>query len=262
MTTFLGVPIRVRGEVFGNLYLTEKRGGDVFTDVDEELVVGLAAAAGIAIQNARLHERLAEAALLEERERIARDLHDKIIQRLFATGLTLQGASRLSVRPEVTSRLQQAVLDLDDTVREIRTTIFQLETARLPRRSSLRQEVLDLTEQLAGSLGFPPDVRFDGPVDTLVGSELREAVLAVLREALTNVARHAGATRCAVELAAGEALTLEVVDDGVGPAGGGSTGGGLGLPNLRARAERLSGGCSMDPAPDGGTRLVWTVPLG
>jgi signal transduction histidine kinase len=261
MTTFLGVPIRVRGEVFGNLYLTEKRGGEVFTDVDEELVVGLAAAAGIAIQNARLHERLAEATLLEERERIARDLHDKVIQRLFATGLTLQGASRLSVRPEVTSRLQQAVLDLDDTVREIRTTIFQLETARLPRRSSLRQEVLELTEELGASLGFSPGVRFDGPVDTLVGGELREAVLAVLREGLTNVARHAGATRCDVGLAAREALTLEVVDDGVGPGGSTSTDGGRGLPNLQARAERLGGSCAVEPGPAGGARLVWTVPL-
>jgi GAF domain-containing protein len=145
MTTFLGVPVRVRGEVFGNLYLTEKRRGEVFTDVDEELVVGLAGAAGIAIQNARLHQRLQEATLLEERDRIARDLHDKVIQRLFATGLTLQGAARLSVRPEVASRLEQAVLDLDDTVREIRTTIFQLETSHRGRRPGLRADVLDLT---------------------------------------------------------------------------------------------------------------------
>ena len=263
MTTFLGVPIRVRGEVFGNLYLTEKRGGEVFTDVDEELVVGLAGAAGIAIQNARLHERLAEATLLEERDRIARDLHDKVIQRLFATGLTLQGAARLSVRPEVASRLEQAVVDLDDTVREIRTTIFQLETARIARRRSLRSEVLDLTEELGRSLGFSPGVRFEGPVDTLVGAELREPVLTVLREALTNVARHAGATRADVAVSAGDELVVEVVDDGRGPDGVRSEdGGGHGLPNLRARARRLGGSCEVGAGPNGGTRLVWMVPLG
>jgi signal transduction histidine kinase len=262
MTTFLGVPIRVRGEVFGNLYLTEKRDNQVFTDVDEELVVALASAAGIAIQNARLHERLAEATLLEERERIARDLHDKVIQRLFATGLTLQGAARLSVRPEVASRLEQAVVDLDDTVREIRTTIFQLETTRLTWRRGLRQEVLDLTEDLGRSLGFSPGVRFEGPVDTLVGGDLREPVLAVLREALTNVARHAGATRADVNVAAGDTLVVEVRDDGRGPGGGSvEDGGGHGLPNLRARAERLGGTFHLGAGPTGGTRLVWTVPL-
>jgi len=262
MTTFLGVPIRVRGEVFGNLYLTEKRGGEVFTDVDEELVVGLAGAAGIGIQNARLHQRLAEATLLEERERIARDLHDKVIQRLFATGLTLQGAARLSVRPEVASRLEQAVVDLDDTVREIRTTIFQLEATRLPRRRSLRQEVLDLTEELARTLGLSPGVRFEGPVDTLVRPGLHEPVLVVLREALTNVARHAGATSADIALSVGEELVLKVVDDGRGPDGeGAGPDGGHGLPNLRARAERLGGTCTVEPAPRGGTRLVWTVPL-
>ena len=101
MKSFLGVPVRVRDQVFGNLYLTDKTTGEVFTDIDEELVVGLAAAAGVAIENARLHARVKELALLEDRERIARDLHDTVIQRLFATGLRLQGAARLAERPEV-----------------------------------------------------------------------------------------------------------------------------------------------------------------
>jgi signal transduction histidine kinase len=262
MATFLGVPIRVRGEVFGNLYLTEKRGGEVFTDVDEELVVGLAGAAGIAIQNARLHARLQEATLLEERERIARDLHDKVIQRLFATGLTLQGAARLSVRPEVASRLEQAVLDLDDTVREIRTTIFQLETARRQRGRSLRQEVLELSEELARGLGVAPGIHFEGPVDTLAGDDLHEPVLAVLREALTNVARHAAASSVEVTVSASDELTLEVVDDGQGLREGPSgPKGGRGLPNLRARAEERGGTCTIEPGPGGGTRLIWSVPL-
>jgi histidine kinase/GAF domain-containing protein len=119
--SFLGVPIRVRNEVFGNLYLTDKTTAEVFSDVDEELVVALAGAAAIAIDNARLHARLSELALLEDRERIARDLHDTVIQRLFATGLSLQGAVRLAARPEVAQRIQGAVEDLDDTVKHIRS---------------------------------------------------------------------------------------------------------------------------------------------
>src|SRR5918993_5677482 len=105
MRSFLGVPIRVRDEVFGNLYLTDKTSAEVFTDIDEELVVALAAAAGVAIENARLHNLVREMALLEDRERIARDLHDTVIQRLFATGLRLQAAARLSQRPEVPKRI-------------------------------------------------------------------------------------------------------------------------------------------------------------
>jgi signal transduction histidine kinase len=188
-----------------------------------------------------------------------------VIQRLFATGLTLQGAARLSVRPEVASRLDQAVLDLDDTVREIRTTIFQLETSRPPRRRSLRSEVLAVTEDLARSLGFSPGVRFGGPLDTVVPDGLREPVVTVLREALTNVARHAGASSAEVTVSAGHDVTVVVQDDGRGPGGAGAPtpggGGGRGLRNLRARAERLGGTCTAGPAPGRGFRLVWTVPL-
>jgi signal transduction histidine kinase len=260
MTTFLGVPIRTRGEVFGNLYLTEKGDGQVFTDVDEELVVALAVAAGIAIENARLHARLQEATLLEERDRIARDLHDRVIQRLFATGLTLQGAARLSIRPEVASRLQQAVTDLDDTVREIRTAIFELETARATG-AGLRQSVLTLTQDLTRSLGFSPTVRFDGPVDTVVPDDLCDVVTAVLREALTNVARHAGATRVEVSVSAGDRLTVVVQDDGRGLPDGELTPG-KGVQNLRRRAERLGGTCTLASLPEGrGTRVEWEVPL-
>src|SRR5947208_6293093 len=116
MTSFLGVPVRVRDQVFGNLYLCDKAGGDGFTDIDEEMVVALAAAAGIAIENARLHGRVADLALFEDRERIARELHDTVIQRLCATGLSLHGAMRLSDNPDLSKRLQQAVDDLDATV--------------------------------------------------------------------------------------------------------------------------------------------------
>jgi len=146
MRSFLGVPIRVRDDVFGNLYLTDKTTAEVFTDVDEELVVGLASAAGVAIENARLHARVQQLALVEDRERIARDLHDTVIQRLFATGLTLQGSTRL-VRTEpdaAVARIEAAVDDLDVTVKYIRSAILGLEASRVTA-DGLRDRVLALT---------------------------------------------------------------------------------------------------------------------
>ena len=119
--------------MFGNLYLCDKNGDDVFTDIDQELVVALASAAGIAIENARLHARVTDLALFEDRERIARDLHDTVIQRLFAIGLTLQASVRLVDRPEVVDRLQSLVQDLDVTVRHIRSVIFEIADRTAPR---------------------------------------------------------------------------------------------------------------------------------
>ena len=197
MRSFLGVPIRVRDEVFGNLYLTDKTTAEVFTDVDEELVVGLATAAGIAIENARLHTRVREFALVEDRERIARDLHDTVIQRLFATGLSLQRTARLvpTDADAAVARIEAAVDDLDLTVKHIRSAIFKLESSRATSGGGLRDDVLLLGRQAAGALGFEPRCFFDGPVDSGVGADLATELLATLREALTNVARHAHATR-------------------------------------------------------------------
>ena len=141
MTSFLGVPIAVRGKVFGNLYLCDKADGDVFTDVDEELAVGLASAAGIAIENARLHARVADFATLEDRERIARDLHDTVIQRLFAVGSGTAGHAAAGARRAVVDRLVTAVDDLDTTVRDVRAAIFELHTSRLPG-TTVRQELI------------------------------------------------------------------------------------------------------------------------
>ncbi|MGH9260096.1 MAG: GAF domain-containing protein, partial [Acidimicrobiales bacterium] len=168
MRSFLGVPIRLRDEVFGNLYLTDKTSAEVFTDVDEELVVGLAAAAGVAIENARLHARVQELALLEDRERIARDLHDSVIQRLFATGLSLQGAAGLiGTDPAgAARRVERAVDDLDLTVKQIRSAIFGLEQMGHPTQTGLRRQVLDLVGEASPALGFDPTVLFDGAVDS------------------------------------------------------------------------------------------------
>jgi GAF domain-containing protein len=133
MTSFLGVPIRVRGAVFGNLYLTDKQGAAEFSPDDEALAVALAGAAAIAIENARLHARVRDAALGEDRERIAADLHDTVIQRLFATGLALEASVRLAP-PDLAERIAQAVTDLDETIRQIRSAIFALHIQRGVRR--------------------------------------------------------------------------------------------------------------------------------
>ena len=260
MRSFLGVPVRVRDKVFGNLYLTDKTSAEVFSDVDEELVVGLAAAAGVAIENARLHEQVQELALVEDRERIARDLHDTVVQRLFATGLSLQGTARL-VRADprsAESRIEAAIDDLDLTVKHIRSAIFALETAR-QLRESLRDRVLSLTREAADTLGFEPKVLFDGPIDTRVPAEVGTQLVATLEEALSNVARHAKASRVEVEIVLDGDLVLRVTDDGVGPPPPG-THRGRGLENMRARAERLGGRLELKPAEPRGTALEWCVP--
>jgi signal transduction histidine kinase len=259
MHSFLGVPIRVREMVFGNLYLTDKQSGEVFTDVDEELTVALAGAAGVAIENARLHSRLRELVLLEDRERIARDLHDTVIQRLFATGLSLQGAVRLAQRPEVAERIQGAVEDLDETVKHIRTVIFGLEAGR-GAVGGVRDEVLALAREAAGPLGFAPRVVFEGPVDVAVDSAVGADLLATLREALSNVARHAGASRVDVEVVAGDDVVLRVRDDGLG-FDAKMAGSGYGVRNMGERAHRLGGNLDMGPAEGGGTRVEWRVPI-
>jgi signal transduction histidine kinase len=264
MRSFLGVPIRVRDEVFGNLYLTDKTSAEVFTDVDEELVVGLAAAAGVAIENARLHARVQDLALLEDRERIARDLHDSVIQRLFAIGLSLQGAAGLiRTDPAVAAgRVEGAVDDLDLTVKQIRSAIFGLEPLTRGAESGVRSQVLELVRDSGAALGFEPTVLFDGPVDTSTPDGLAVDLLATLREALSNVARHARAGRVDVTVAVDAAgLLLRVADDGVGPPAPDQPRG-HGLDNMAARADRRGGSFDIGPATSNGTVVEWRVPLG
>jgi two-component system, NarL family, sensor histidine kinase DevS len=257
MRTFLGVPVRIRDVVFGNLYLTEKRGGGPFTPADETIAVALASAAGVAIENARLHERVQELALLHDRERIARDLHDTVIQRLFATGLGLQGLARLVDDVAVADRIQLAVEDLDATIREIRGVIFELQ-AHERGTHSVRVRVLALAAEMTPTLGFEPTVRFDGPVDTIIGPALGDHVLSALRELLSNVTRHAHATAVGIGLRAGLDVTLTVEDNGRGIPK--SPRGGQGLANLRERAQSLGGSFVVKPTPTAGTIAVWSVP--
>jgi signal transduction histidine kinase len=262
MRSFLGVPIVLREHVFGNLYLTDKTTGEVFTDVDEELVVGLAAAAAVAIDNARLHARLAEVALVDDRERIARDLHDTVIQELFATGLSLQATHRLVAGdPAASARIEAAVDALDRTVRRIRTAIFDLESSAAVS-DGLRTRLLAVVRDAVEALGFEPRVVFDGAVDAAVSDQLASELIVVLREALSNVARHAEATRVDVELAVvDDEARLTVADDGIGPPPQSGESAGNGLRNLSTRAARLGGRFDLTRTDAGTTVLRWAVPL-
>lgn len=256
MKSFLGVPVKVRDQVFGNLYLCEKRNGDEFTQEDEDHVIALAGAAGLAIENARLHDRVQSLAVVEDRERIARDLHDRVIQRLFATGMALQATGRLAGDQELAARVQETVDEIDETIREIRNTIFALSA---PSHRGLRLDILGAADEARSGLGFVPQVHLEGPVETMVPDDVAEHLLAVLREALTNVARHAGASHVDVVVTAGADLTLRVVDDGRGFTPGE---GGRGVGNMEVRARALGGKLTVNTDRDGGTVLEWRVPLG
>ncbi|MCX6399174.1 MAG: GAF domain-containing protein [Propionibacteriales bacterium] len=375
MSSFLGVPVRIRDRIFGNLYLTEKIGDGDFTAEDEEIVVALAAAAGVAIENARLYEetttretwarataevaaqisdpacpdplevvaarahkisgadavwivgedlevlagqegspdlgpvlavplnasseskatlslgwswqqedryhaldhqlvtayaeqaalslQLTEAredqrrlAIFEDRDRIGRDLHDLVIQRLFAVGLGLQGATRLVDRPEVAARLDQAVDDLDATIKDIRRAIFGLSS--LDTVGDVQAEVTRLVDRAASTLTFRPSLEFKGPVRTLVTADLTPDLLAVLAEALSNATRHANATAIDVVVdVGGNDVVLTVADNGRGISGTGSE---SGLANIRVRAEQRGGVLAVESAPGQGTTLRWRVP--
>lgn len=260
MKSFLGVPIKVRDEVYGNLYLTDKIGWSEFTHDDVALVEALAVAAGIAIENTRLHEQVRNVAVTEDRDRLARDLHDTVIQRLFAVGLSLQSVASAAKVPLVVERLDAAIAEIDDTIREVRSAIYALGIARDDR--GVRARVLALVHELTPVIGFEVNVAIDGPVDSSVSDAVAHHLLATIREALTNIGRHAHASHARVDLSVtGSTCRLQVVDDGVGLARGGESGGGLGLCNLQRRAEKLGGTMVLDDAEDGGTVLTWQVPL-
>ena len=373
MRSFLGLPVRIRGMVVGNLYLTDKLGADAFTEEDEVVADALASAAGVVIENARLYaesarregwlragseasgtvfregltpgalrvveehareaagaetafvmldpeacgeqvmepgrmvlplrvgdEQLgaleilgasepdhgigaagelaraqgfadqvamaaalersrsdrAQLAVYEDRDRIARDLHDLVIQRLFAVGLGLDSVAHLAVNPEVAERLASSVDDLDTTIKDIRRAIFALGDRG---GDDLRHALHQIIERATGSLGFAPRLALEGPVNAVVTSTIRGHLLAVLQEGLSNAARHAAATEVTVTLVGDpQQVSLTVVDNGRGlPADRDESG----LRNLRARADRLGGTFALEDRPGGGTMLTWQVPV-
>jgi signal transduction histidine kinase len=225
--------------------------------VSAEAVRGFAAQAALALERLQAQADREALAVLEERDRIARDLHDLVIQRLFATGLALQGAVRLAVRPEVVERIEAAIDDLDVTIRDIRATIFGLH--RRPGSDDLRGQLLDLVAEAGAKLGLVPALAMEGPVDSAVPDRVRPHLVAVLSEALANAARHASATRVDVKVAVkdGEVM-VSVQDDGSGLP---ETVHESGLRNLRQRAVDVGGSLELRPAEGGGTRLIWRAPV-
>jgi signal transduction histidine kinase len=250
------VPLLLRGAAFGSLHVGRQVAAGPFTAEEVHLVEALADQVTVALEYGRAQAELQRMAVLGDRERIARDLHDTVIQRLFATGLNLQGvAQRYREHADLEARLQQAVRSLDQTIEEIRSQIFALET---PRPEGLRELLLTMVTQGGDSLGFVPDVRFEGQ-EKRVPERLWPHLLATLREALANVARHARAGSVQVLVEVDSGLLLEVTDDGVG--GAALSSGGHGLRNLAQRAAALGGNFSLSSAPGQGTRLRWEVPL-
>jgi signal transduction histidine kinase len=232
--------------------------GQPFSAEEVDELAGFAAQATVALELAQRRREVERISVLEERDRIARDLHDLVIQRLFATGMALQGAVRQIDASGPQARVRQAVDDLDDTIREIRSTIYALSHDPHQESSSLRVRLLTVVDTAEELLGFPPTVKMSGLLDTSVPLETEEHVTSVLREALSNVAKHASASQVTVDIEAFDDLVIRVVDDGVGlPPGGGRSG----LSNLAERAQLLGGSFTASRGPVGGTELTWRVPL-
>jgi signal transduction histidine kinase len=254
----LVVPLLGAHTVNGVLAAVRLRGRTGFSAEDLDMASGFANQASVALELARARADRQRAALLDERERIAADLHDHVIQRLFASGLSLQAVAATVGPGRVTDRVLATVADLDATISQIRTAVFALQQVPRVRARGLRARLLDVVGDVAPALGFDPAVRFSGVLDTLPDA-LVDDLLAVVREALTNAARHAGASAVEVDLAAGpDRLTLDVRDNGAGMA---DTARRSGLANLAHRAERHGGTLTLGPHRPSGTRLTWSVPL-
>lgn len=258
----LGKPARARGA----LVIARRHGRHPFTAADLEMASTFADHAAVALELADARTDQQRIALLEDRDRIARDLHDHVIQRLFALGLTVQSVASGLGDDARAQRLVRVVTDIDETIRQTRTTIFQLRGPLGPETGSVRVRLLSVAAEVGVLLGCEPQLRFQGPVDAVVPEAVVDDLVAVLREALTNTARHASAHKVEVDVLASPAeLTLTVADDGTGLDGATRR---SGLANLRRRAEQHGGtlvlaAATENPIPPDheGTRLTWTIPL-
>ncbi|KOG31876.1 MULTISPECIES: GAF domain-containing protein [Streptomyces] len=258
----VAVTVGIKERLSGVLILARRHGRPPFTAAEVTALPGFAGQAALALELADRRRDAEQVSLLEDRDRIARDLHDFAIQRLFATGMTLQSARRFVEHPEAVDRLTRAIDDLDATIKIIRSTIFGLREHDSPGVTpKLRHRVVKAVDSAASELGFAPALRMEGLIDTDVPPQAAEEVLAVLGEALTNVARHARARSAEVSVVADDGvLVVTVGDDGVGIPHGGSR---SGLRNLAERAELLGGTLSVHARaePGSGTVLEWRIPL-
>ncbi len=261
MHSFLGVPVRVEGRSIGNLYLTEKQGAAEFSEDDQRLVETFALHAGVAMRNARMNEQLKRLAVVAERERISQDLHDGIIQSLYAVGLTLEDLAELMAEDpaEASARVDRAIDSIHGTIRDIRNFILGLGPEYL-EGSSLASALMALAEELGATnlievkLELSPTIELD--------AEGATQLMHLAREALSNVARHAGATRVTIELRAETGtLELRITDNGHGfdvaqiPSRGHR-----GLTNMRGRAESLGGSLAIESGTEG-TEVIFRLPL-
>ncbi|GAA2823668.1 GAF domain-containing protein [Kitasatospora paracochleata] len=278
----MAVPMVSSGRVLGGLSVWRRRGSAPFSDSERQLALTFASQAALALRVAEYQRDKQRLAVFQDRDRIARDLHDLVIQRLFATGMMLESAARRAIVPEVQEGIGKAVDELDATIQEVRTTIYALQHGDTDDEpDTLRTRVLREGSQASAALGFKPTITFTGPVESLVGEKTSRQLLAALREMLSNTARHARASRVAVEIDAtvhladsGRPLSgdpeapdragrpgvlLTVTDDGVGIPDGGRR---SGLANLTRRAEALGGDAWHESGPYGkGTRVRWTARL-
>ncbi|MCW7944384.1 histidine kinase [Streptomyces hygroscopicus] len=257
----VAIPIGTgEGGVRGVVLLARETGQPVFTTKESETLQGFAAQAAIAMELAERRRDAEEIAVLKDRDRIARDLHDLAIQRLFATGMTLQSAGRFIEHAEAGERVLRAVDDLDETIKIIRSTIFGLRAREGADGPGLRARAVRVAGEAAPVLGFAPSLRMEGLLDTNVPKDVADHVVAVLSESLTNIARHAHADRAGVVLETdGREVLLTVSDNGMGipPKGRRS-----GLHNMAERARELGGKLELTSPADGGTTLKWSVPIG
>jgi len=256
-------PLGAPGNVRGVLTIGRRHGAAPFPQAQADVVASFAAQAGVALELAARRADAQQLSLYEDRDRIARDLHDLVIQRLYATGMSLEGTLPMVGRPEIATRISNAVDAMDETIKDIRATIFQLQARDDADRPDLRADVLALVEEMTSVLGFAPSLRMGAGLSAEVSREVAEQALAALREALSNAARHSGASQVdvMVDVDPDGILAVQVTDNGNGlpPEGRRS-----GLSNLAGRADKLGGELRLSPADPGaarpGTRLEWRVP--
>ncbi|MEU4743319.1 GAF domain-containing protein [Actinosynnema sp. NPDC023658] len=256
------VPLAAGDRVLGVLMVARARDARAFDASDVALVESFARQAALILEFTRATGAGRRLAVLEDRDRIARDLHDLVVQRLFGLGLGLQSMNGLVQQPVVAQRLTEFVTEVDQTIREIRRTIFSLQEPPAGA-ADLRAQLMKVVQESTRLLGFEPALTMDGPIDSVVPDHVRPDLLATLREALANAARHASAHRVEVEVVVDRSATdlrLVVRDDGAGlPSGRDRHTGGL--VNMTARAARWDGTCEVESAEGRGVTLTWRVPL-
>lgn len=254
----MAAPLRAADSAVGAIVTVRSCGREPFRPDELPLLASFADQASIVLEVAAKQRAQRELDIFADRDRIARDLHDHVIQRLFAAGMTLQSTLQRSSEPDIQRRLQDSVDQLDQTVREIRTSIFDLHTPPTAAPVSLRRRLLDIVAEAVDGTGLSQSVSIVGPVDAKTPDRIGEHAEAVLREAVSNAARHAHATAVTVTIEAGDDLTIDVADNGRGiPAGARRSG----LLNLDKRATECGGRCELLDRPGGGTHLRWRAPL-